>query len=271
MHKGLQEVSTKELIRVRRLAARSRAALACARCKNAKIRCTDNRPCKKCAISNLECHEVKKVSRLASHVAPINLSGVRAHSLMNPAANFPLLLEMQSIASTGEANENKTFTPQMCSVHPNPLKADFIDGANFHEQNQFSVQPRCARPPSANDWNAVGSRLDLMQSAGGSTPALDSGIHQTQIPASTADPGTTAFLPAMRIQSSLFNANDPPEICVPAMRNLPSSSTFLHRDAMLPHRSPNLQLPFPAILLSSRPFPSPAVPPLTLLQCLHWL
>jgi hypothetical protein len=55
----LQGVSTKDLVRVRRLAARHRAAAACVRCKFAKIRCTDNRPCKKCANSKLECVDVK--------------------------------------------------------------------------------------------------------------------------------------------------------------------------------------------------------------------
>jgi hypothetical protein len=54
-----QSVSTKDLIRARRLAARRRAAVACARCKASKLRCTDNRPCKKCAHSNFECVEVK--------------------------------------------------------------------------------------------------------------------------------------------------------------------------------------------------------------------
>ncbi len=53
MH-ALQGVSTKELVRVRRLAQRQRAAVACARCRLSKTRCTEYRPCKKCARLNVE-------------------------------------------------------------------------------------------------------------------------------------------------------------------------------------------------------------------------
>jgi hypothetical protein len=51
----MQGVSTKELIRVRRLAKRQRAAVACANCRLSKTKCTDYRPCKKCARLNVKC------------------------------------------------------------------------------------------------------------------------------------------------------------------------------------------------------------------------
>jgi hypothetical protein len=180
-----------------------------------------------------------------------------------------LVLENQAYASIGgriESNVNKPLMLEKCSVVLDPLKPNLIGGTSF-QQTQVSAQHYCATPLSFNGWSA--SRLDLMEREGVSIPALDNGIYRSQISASHAGTGTTPFLPAMRTLSSLFNANTPFESS--GMRNIPSSSTFLPGDTMLPHCSPNLQLPFPAILLPPPPFLSPDVPPLALLHCLHRL
>ena len=42
-------VSSKDLLRARRIAKRRRAHAACFRCKEIKVKCSDYRPCKKCA------------------------------------------------------------------------------------------------------------------------------------------------------------------------------------------------------------------------------
>ena len=49
------DMSFKAIQKARQMAKRSRAAVACARCKAAKMRCSDFRPCKKCTISNAPC------------------------------------------------------------------------------------------------------------------------------------------------------------------------------------------------------------------------
>ena len=47
-------VSSKEIQKARRLAKRTRSAVACARCKASKVKCNDYRPCKQC-LENLNC------------------------------------------------------------------------------------------------------------------------------------------------------------------------------------------------------------------------
>ena len=56
----LQNVSSKDIQAARRMAQRNRAVLACARCKTAKTRCSDYRPCKRCLNSKRNCFEVVK-------------------------------------------------------------------------------------------------------------------------------------------------------------------------------------------------------------------
>jgi hypothetical protein len=46
-------ISTKDLLKARRSAERKRASVACVRCKAAKTKCSDYRPCKKCTYSNM--------------------------------------------------------------------------------------------------------------------------------------------------------------------------------------------------------------------------
>ncbi len=45
-------VSSKDIQKARQIAKRNRASVACSRCKAAKIRCSDYRPCKQCTASN---------------------------------------------------------------------------------------------------------------------------------------------------------------------------------------------------------------------------
>ena len=59
MFDSYQSVSSKEIQRVRRLAKRVRAALACARCKSFKVKCSDYRPCKQCNDTSSRCDNRK--------------------------------------------------------------------------------------------------------------------------------------------------------------------------------------------------------------------
>ncbi len=113
MHTKLQHVSTKDLIRVRRLAARRRAAVACPRCKQAKIRCTDNRPCKKCAKSNLECFEKRSDSPQAPQSSHSKFSndphcGIEAYATVRY-----LIRENQTNALFGDPMESTGSTSSL--------------------------------------------------------------------------------------------------------------------------------------------------------------
>ena len=48
-------VSYKAIQKARQMAKRTRAAVACARCKSAKLRCSDFRPCKQCSKLRMDC------------------------------------------------------------------------------------------------------------------------------------------------------------------------------------------------------------------------
>ena len=59
-------VSFKALQKARQMAKRTRAAIACARCKDAKMRCSDSRPCKRCIKSRTPCIEKRAKTKIAS-------------------------------------------------------------------------------------------------------------------------------------------------------------------------------------------------------------
>ena len=56
-------VSSKDLLRARRIAMRTRAASACKTCRALKTRCNDYRPCKRCKRSGHACMESSKSAR----------------------------------------------------------------------------------------------------------------------------------------------------------------------------------------------------------------
>ena len=60
MHPSL---SSKEIQKARRIAKRTRAAVACARCKSAKSKCNDFRPCKPCADAFVSCENIQKTKK----------------------------------------------------------------------------------------------------------------------------------------------------------------------------------------------------------------
>ena len=67
-------VSSKEIQKARQMAKRSRTAVACVRCKAAKSKCSDYRPCKQCVNSNSRCAEASK-SESTSKTSFLPLSG----------------------------------------------------------------------------------------------------------------------------------------------------------------------------------------------------
>jgi hypothetical protein len=66
-----QSVSSKVLLKARRMAKRNRTSVACARCKMAKSKCAEYRPCKRCVRSREECKPAVKRSttKVSSHAS----------------------------------------------------------------------------------------------------------------------------------------------------------------------------------------------------------
>ena len=58
IHKAMHSVSSKDIHKARRIARRTRSAVACARCKASKVKCNDYRPCKQCTDKLFPCHEI---------------------------------------------------------------------------------------------------------------------------------------------------------------------------------------------------------------------
>ena len=54
----MHSVSSKDIQKARRIARRTRSAVACARCKASKVKCNDYRPCKQCTDKFNPCHEI---------------------------------------------------------------------------------------------------------------------------------------------------------------------------------------------------------------------
>ena len=99
-------VSSKQIQKARQMAKRSRTAVACARCKTAKSKCSDYRPCNQCVNSNSRCEEASK-PKSASNTSILPHNGKpdkieKAPSLVK--ANHNVFSYFDTAASYGEAN-----------------------------------------------------------------------------------------------------------------------------------------------------------------------
>ena len=90
-------VSSKEIQRVRRLAKRVRAAVACARCKSFKVKCNDYRPCKQCSDNSCVCEvgmvrnptsDCFKVQGAVHIKSESNKAGQQSKVVMNEMVNL---------------------------------------------------------------------------------------------------------------------------------------------------------------------------------------
>ena len=65
-------VSSKEILKARRMAKRIRASVACARCRYAKGKCSDFRPCKNCVALGVACNEANSKMQTSQHASDPN-------------------------------------------------------------------------------------------------------------------------------------------------------------------------------------------------------
>jgi hypothetical protein len=208
MPEDVRGVSTKDLIRARRLAARRRAAVACARCKHAKVKCTDNRPCKKCANSNLECAEFtserSKPRRTTSSDVQYNIEGRSTQSGNSDDVCFLLGRDLQrnvnpgdridSIASTGMSSDdlrkNKEKTIQRFHINS--------------DQHQHTNSTYRAWTIVKKRNTVLEHRLDLLRSESESNQAPQNVVcNQWSMP-SISHQGPPPDLPDKRLQPSML-------------------------------------------------------------------
>ena len=118
-------VSSKEIQKARRLAKRTRSAVACARCKVSKVKCNDYRPCKQCVENLRSCdngtfrYSMKKdVARKAEYDRRI--SGSSSLSTQSQALDYSK--EIGIIPQRFDLPETA-----LSKTHPNLLgAADFV-------------------------------------------------------------------------------------------------------------------------------------------------
>ena len=70
------------------MAKRNRAAIACARCKESKTKCSDFRPCKQCTKSNIICREIdSQPPNLAPDNTMLPMQGIQIQEAKNSLLN----------------------------------------------------------------------------------------------------------------------------------------------------------------------------------------
>ena len=149
-------VSSKQIQKARQMAKRSRTAVACVRCKAAKSKCSDYRPCKQCVNSNSCCTEASE-SKSASNTSILPQSGdpdkiekalfcVKA----NHYAKVPSYFDT-AVASYGEANPNTSYylreAPQN-SMH-GPLSSYLPTQITLNTFGRLSVQASISSPAAS--------------------------------------------------------------------------------------------------------------------------
>jgi hypothetical protein len=68
------DVSSKAILKARRMAKRVRTPEACKRCKQSKIKCSEHRPCKRCVVAGANCPSLKTASNSLKKDSNFSLS-----------------------------------------------------------------------------------------------------------------------------------------------------------------------------------------------------
>ena len=133
------------------MAKRSRTAVACARCKAAKIKCSDYRPCKLCVNSNCRCEEASN-PKSASNTSILPQSGEpdkieKAPSYVKGNHNVP-----SYFASYGEANPYTSSCVRESSQNSivGPLSSYLPTQIAFNPFGHYSVQAGNPSPAASS-------------------------------------------------------------------------------------------------------------------------
>ena len=137
-------VFSKQIQKARQMAKRSRTAVACVRCKAAKSKCSDYRPCKQCLNSNSRCTEASE-SKSASNTSILPQSGEQDKIEKVPLyvkANHNVPSCGDTAASYGEANPHTSsyLREAMQDSMDGPLSSYLPTQIAFNSLGHYSVQ-----------------------------------------------------------------------------------------------------------------------------------
>ena len=96
--------SSKEIEKVRRIAKRTRVAIACARCKSSKVKCSDFRPCKHCADTFTNCQDANESVQRISFMSANKKHYLSSQPDTKAASSFKAdssLLDSSSVLGSG--------------------------------------------------------------------------------------------------------------------------------------------------------------------------
>ena len=149
-------VSSKQIQKARQMAKRSRTAVACVRCKAAKSKCSDYRPCKQCVNSNSRCTEASE-SKSVSNTSILPQNGepdkIEKALLFVKASHYSKGPSYgDTVASYGGAN---THTSSYVREAPQnsmdgPLSSYLPTQIAFNPLVHFSVQASISSPAASS-------------------------------------------------------------------------------------------------------------------------
>jgi hypothetical protein len=244
-------VSSKDLLKARQMAKRNRTSVACARCKLAKSRCTEYRPCKRCVNSSVEC------AQPALYMSSTNVGTmIQAADIINDSHSTP------SITTFGASQQFVPTAPYLSKV---ARRNESHFGIDLHRES-FVIGGSASQPfafgqqQAIQNYEFMGIHALLQQSYNELsnktrlTSHFVEGISrvltytrseiQTQVP--PQHPTTIPFLPAMQTSCAAL-------ILPAAMALLSAWATSPPPTlALLHHLLPAFALPPPAAYLLRR-------------------
>ena len=124
-------VSSRDLQKARQIAKRNRTSVACNRCKAAKTKCSEYRPCKKCSVSNaaqscVQGSQGKPVIQVESFPGPCNT--------VLDASHAPTVWQSRSGARTESRNVSTSTLPEEAIQCPHPGPSTSISPPAHLEQ-----------------------------------------------------------------------------------------------------------------------------------------
>jgi hypothetical protein len=107
-------VSSKAIQKARQIAKRNRSAVACVRCKAAKSRCSDFRPCKHCVSSRVPCDDsvLKSSTPGSANQILMNTADFMCQSEKYPPSNTMQHLGCSGITSIQTMTTPTTYQPR---------------------------------------------------------------------------------------------------------------------------------------------------------------
>jgi hypothetical protein len=214
---------SKAIARARRMATRKRSAVACARCRAMKIKCSDSRPCKHCVLLESSCIEVDE-PRDKKH---INMSVSRetpSFTSPNQGSGYELSSDM-SLAQIKASSFSREYfiaeSPQPTCMPPTHLFGQYMTSTMLENQrlpHVYADPGKHGRTP----LHAMGaySQEPLPWRHQATSPCLSLGMSSLPLlPPLMAASGPPRNLPALATVLPVLSS----PLFLPRPRNFPSA------------------------------------------------